>query len=66
MGYFNYHAKAKQLIREGHLLKCEYYKQWNKIKNCYVLFFDNHIPMPIREEKFFMYYDLIENVYSET
>ena len=62
MAYFNYHAKAKSLIREGHLLYCEYYKKWNKIENCYVLFFDNHIPMPIRSDKFFEYYNLIKDL----
>lgn len=51
MAYFNYHAKAKQLIKDGHLLYCKFYKKWNKIENCFVLFFDNHNPMPIREER---------------
>lgn len=47
--YYNYHAKAKQLIKDGHLIKQEIVNDWNGIKPALVLFFDNHRPMPIRE-----------------
>ena len=49
MPYYNYHAKAKQLIAEGHLTKMEIVKRWNSISPALVLYFDNHRPMPIRE-----------------
>lgn len=46
--YYNYHAQAKKLIDEGHLIRCEIVDQWNNIKPALVLYFDNHKPMPIR------------------
>ena len=49
MSYYNYHAKAKQLISQGHLVKMEIVKKWNAISPALVLYFDNHKPMPIRE-----------------
>lgn len=47
--YYNYHAKAKQLIADGHLVKEEIVGNWNGISPALVLYFDNHRPMPIRE-----------------
>lgn len=47
--YYNYHAKAKQLIKDGHLIKQEIVDNWNGIKPALVLYFDNHRPMPIRQ-----------------
>lgn len=55
MGYFNYHAQAKKLIMEGHLTHYEIVDRWNAIAPALVLFFDNHIPMPIREERWSEY-----------
>lgn len=55
MGYFNYHAKAKQLIESGHLTKAEIVERWNAISPALVLYFDNHRPMPIREYKWDQY-----------
>lgn len=49
MSYYNYHAKAKQLIAEGHLIKMEIIERWNAISPALVLYFDNHRPMPIRQ-----------------
>ena len=49
MSYYNYHAKAKQLIAEGHLIRTEFVERWNGISPALVLYFDNHRPMPIRE-----------------
>ena len=51
MKYFNYHSKIKSLILQGHLVDFVYYEKWNKIENCYVCFFDNNRPMPIRSYK---------------
>lgn len=47
--YYNYHAKAKQLIKDGHLIKQEIVDNWNGIKPTLILYFDNHRPMPIRQ-----------------
>lgn len=49
--YYNYHAKIKKLILDGHLVDFVFYNKWNNISNCYVIFFDNHKPMPIRNYK---------------
>ena len=59
MGYFNYHAVAKNLIKQGHLVKTEYMAVWNEVSPALVLFFDNHLPMPIRKDKWDEYESLI-------
>ena len=51
MSYYNYHAQAKKLIADGHLIKMEIVDQWNSIKPALVLYFDNHRPMPIRKHR---------------
>ena len=62
VGYYNYHAVAKRLIREGRLVRFEYVDDWNGIRPALVLFFDNHAPMPIRKERWIEYECLIGNV----
>ena len=57
--YYNYHARAKQLIESGHLIKMEIVKRWNAISPALVLYFDNHKPMPIRKESFEKYLFLL-------
>ena len=52
MAYFNYHAKAKRLIAEGHLINYEIVENWNGISPALVLYFDNNRPMPIRKDRF--------------
>ena len=59
MGYFNYHAKAKNLIADGHLTRFEVVQNWNGISPALVLYFDNNRPMPIREHRFDEYFALI-------
>lgn len=59
MGYFNYHAQAKKLISEGHLIRFEFVERWNQIAPALVLYFDNHAPMPIREERWNDYMKLL-------
>ena len=59
VGYYNYHAVAKRLIQEGHLVRFEVMESWNGIKPALVLFFDNHIPMPVREERWEEYMFLL-------
>jgi len=51
MAYYNYHATAKKLIKEGHLVSIEIFDRWNNIAPALVLIFDNHRPMPIRRYK---------------
>jgi len=61
MTYFSYHAKAKNLIKGGHLISYCIEQEYNNIKPALILFFDNHRPMPIREHKWVEYIELIEN-----
>jgi hypothetical protein len=59
MAYFNYHAKAKQLIADGHLTRFEIVDKWNNISPALVLYFDNNKPMPIREYRFDEYLKIL-------
>ena len=59
MSYFNYHAKAKRLIKEGHLVGYEFVDNWNGIKPALVLYFDEAKPMPIREYRWQEYLQLL-------
>ena len=58
MGYFNYHAKVKNLIAKGHCKGFELVDDWNGIKPAMVIYFDNNKPMPIREHKWDEYFIL--------
>lgn len=58
--YYNYHAKARQLINDGHLVKTEIVKQWNNISPALVLYFDNHKPMPIRQYRWDEYSKIVK------
>lgn len=61
MSYFNYHAKAKRLIKDGHLVGYEFVDNWNGIKPALVLYFDEANPMPIREYRWFEYLPLLNS-----
>jgi len=62
MPYFNYHATAKRLIREGKLIKYYFAERYNSISPAMVLVFDDykHPIMPIREEKWQEYLSLLQ------
>jgi len=60
--YYNYHAKATNLIKQGHLIKYEIVSAWNNISPALVLYFDNYKPMPIRQEKWQMYFELFKQL----
>lgn len=62
MPYFNYHAKAKKLIFDGHLTGFEFKEKWNDISPALVLFFDNNKPMPIRLHRFDEYMQIINSL----
>ena len=59
MTYFNYHAKAKRLIKNGELVKFEFMHEYNKISPALVLHFKNNVPMPIREYRWSEYQELL-------
>ena len=58
--YFNYHAKLKKLIVDGHLVRFETLENYNGISPALVLYFDNAPPMPVREHKWEEYFKLID------
>lgn len=60
MAYFNYHAKAQGLIKSGHCVKAEFVEKYNDISPAFVLYFDNHIQMPIRLYRFDEYFELLK------
>ena len=57
--YYNYHAVARRLIKEGQLTDFRRLERWGGISPAFVLFFKNHRPMPIREERVAEYVALI-------
>lgn len=59
MAYFSYHAMARKLIQEGHLTCFEIVENWNGIRPALVLYFDNHRPMPVRENRWDEYWGLL-------
>ena len=64
MSYYNYHAKAQNLITTGHLERYEVVDNWNGIKPALVLYFDNHRPMPIREYRWDEYWGMLNDAPS--
>ncbi len=61
MSYFNYHATAKNLIKEGKLIDFYFTKKHNQISPALVLVFNDivHPVMPIRKERWEEYLNLI-------
>ena len=59
MSFFNYHAKAKNLIKSGHLVAFRIVEQHNNIKPALVLYFTNNKPIPIRDYMWNEYIPLI-------
>ena len=62
MGYFNYHALVRRLIREGRLRGYRIVESYHGISPALLLFFDDarHPILPIREERFAEYLPLLE------
>lgn len=58
--YFNYHAKAKNLIKNGKLINYEIVENYNNISPALLLIFEDGLVMPIRQHKWQEYIDLIE------
>ena len=61
MAYFNYHAKAKKLIKENKLIGYYFVENHNGIKPALILLFNDikHPVMPIRESKWAEYLYLL-------
>ena len=62
MSYYNYHATAKRLIREGRLKKWFIADSYNNISPALVLVFDDirHPIMPIRQYRWEEYMPLLK------
>ena len=62
MPYFNYHATAKKLIREGKLARYYITARHGRISPALVLCFDDeqHPVMPIREHRWEEYLPLLQ------
>ena len=65
MSYFNYHAKAKNLIKANHLLGVTIFDRYHHIYPAMVLYFDNSRPIPIREYMWEDYLSLIKQAKVE-
>ena len=61
MPYFNYHATAKRLIREGKLRSYYFTERYGAISPAMVLIFEDykHPVMPIREARWAEYFPLL-------
>ena len=57
MAYFNYHAKAKRLIENGNCISASVFSTYHRIRPALVLYFENNIPIPIRD---YMWKDYIK------
>ena len=65
MAYYNYHAKAKNLIETGRLIQFEIVDRWGNIAPALVLYFDNQRHMPIREHMFDEYLRLLNDIIAK-
>lgn len=64
--YFNYHAKAKRLIKEGKCEEFEFVEEYHGIKPCLLLKFVDKTVMPIRSHRFEEYRFLLFETFWET
>ena len=60
--YYNYHAKAKQLIKEGRLVSHQIIESYHGISPALLLYFDCHKPMPIRQHRWQEYFELLSQI----
>lgn len=65
MGYFNYHAKAKNKIKQGLLSNYEIVDNWKGISPALILRFVDGENIPIRQHKWADYYLLIDKSFNE-
>lgn len=62
--YFNYHAKAKNLIKNRKLIAFKITSNHNGISPALMLYFSCNQPMPIREDRWQEYFSLIAEIYQ--
>ena len=64
MAYFNYHAKAKRLIKDGFLIGYEFVNEHNNVRPALILYFHNNKPIPIKQHYWKEYLSLIKEIQS--
>ncbi len=66
MPYFNYHAVAKNLIKNNKLIRYEFVEKHNRISPALILHFDDakHPLMPVKKEYWNDYLYLISQYYK--
>lgn len=62
MAYFNYHARAKHLLKSNSCIAATIFKEYHHIRPALVLYFSNHKPMPIRDYMWHEYLPIIKNL----
>ena len=60
MSYFNYHAKAKRLIENENCISASVFSNYRNIRPALVLYFENNIPIPIRDYMWKDYFPLLK------
>lgn len=63
MGYFNFHAAVKKLIKDGKLVKFEFVDNYRGISPALVLYFNDpkRPVVPIREYRWEEYFPFIQD-----
>ena len=59
MSYFNYHAKIKNLVKNGDCIGVSLLYKYNHIKPAMVFYFKSHNPMNVRDYRWDEYLHLI-------
>ena len=62
MGYYNYHAIAKNLLKTGHCFSVSVFSNYHNIRPALVFYFDNHKPIPIREYMWHGYLPILKEL----
>lgn len=62
LGYYNYHAKIKEKIKDGKLVSFKIVDKWNSISPALVLFFSDGTTKPIREYRWEEYFELFKSM----
>lgn len=62
MTYYNYHARAKNLINSNNCFAVSIFKEYHHIRPAMVLYFYNHKPIPIREHMWHEYLPIIRRL----
>ena len=62
MTYYNYHAMAKRLLKDGNCFGATIFEEYHHIKPALVLYFQNHKPIPIRQYMWEDYFEILNEL----